>query len=286
MEIRPVRRYAIPAYATSEILEQHPELLRLVPKRWQSNTLVLAALTGLCMMMLGTRAVAADTDQNGEKKKTPPASAVAPLFVHGTGFGAFGCSAVNPPVFLSEEEARQVIVEEAKKAKIDLKVNGTKLPKVEVPITDSNLPPREPDPNAKPEPKTKEQTLELDGTDKKLKLAFEFVSDADFKAWEKKHDAITLVQLENVKDTAQLLRDGIEKAKPQGVYGVFYDPGVGWHDLEKRNPELWKEIYKDWGDDWQARAKQMDDGVKELAKEDLRAQVKDFVKWLKAQGVI
>lgn len=286
MEIRPVRRYASPDYATSEILEQHPEILRIVPKRWQSNTVVLTALTGLCMMMLGTRAVAADADKNGEKKKTPPASAVAPLFVHGVGFGAFGCSAVNPPVFLSEDEARQVIVEEAKKAKISIKINGTKLPKVEVPITDSNLPPREPDPDARPEPKTKEQALELDGTDKKLKLAFEFVSDADFKTWEKKHDAITLVQLQDIKGTAQLLRDGIEKARPEGIYGVFYDPGVGWDDLEKRKPERWKEIYADLNRDWQVRIKEIEEGARELAKEDLREQVKGFVKWLKAQGVI
>lgn len=284
MEIRPVKRYAMPAYATSEILEQHPELLRLVPKRWQSNQVVLTALTGLCMMMLGSRAVAADTSQNGEKKKTPPASAVAPLFIHGEGHGTFGCIAVNPPVFLSEDEARQVIVEEAKKAKIEFKVNGATLPKVEVPITNSNLPPRVPDPNAPQEAKTKEQPLELDGTEKKRNIAFEFVSEADFEAWQKKLEFVTMVQLKDVKGTAQLLREGIEKAGPKGVYGVFYDPGIGWKDFQNTKPDRWSEIRRN--EDMDTRIKMINEGVRELAKEQLREQVKDFIKWLKAQGVV
>lgn len=285
MQIQPVRKYKTPSYDTKEILERHPELLKLVPERWQNNPAVLSALAALCMLMVGSRAVAA-TEQNADKKKTAPASAVAPIFVHGEGRGAFGCVAVNPPEFLSEEEARQVIIEEAKKAGIDFKANGTKLPKVEVPITDSNLPPREPDPNAPQEPKTKEQSLELDGTEKKRTIAFEFVSDADFEAWQKKHEFITMVQVKDIQGTAKLLRESIEKAGPKGAYGVFYDPGIGWNNLKTRNPDLYKEIYKDWSGDWQVRVKQMQDGVKELAKEDLREQVKDFVKWLKAQGVI
>ncbi len=214
MEIRPVTRYETPDYPAREILRQHPELLRIVPKRWQGNPVVLTALTGLCMMMLGSRA-AASADQNGEKK-APPASAVAPLFVHGEGRGAFGCVAVNPPEFLSEE-ARQVIIEEAKRAGIEFKANGATLPKIEVPITDSHLPPRVPDPNTPQEPKTKEQALELDGTEKKRSIAFEFVSDADFEAWSKRREHITLVQLKDIQGTARLLRDGIEKAKPRGA---------------------------------------------------------------------
>lgn len=285
MQIQPVRRYGVPSYATKEILQQHPELLKLVPERWQHNPAVLSALAALCMLMVGSRAVAA-TDQNGDKKKTPPASAVAPIFEHGNGYGAFGCSAVNPPVFLSEDEARQAIIEEAKKAGIEFKLNGPKLSKLEIPITDGNLPPREPDPKAVPEPKTKEGTLDLDGTDKRHRISFEFVSDMDFKDWEKDHDAITMVQIQDVKGTAKALRNGIEKAKPKGVYGVFYDPGIGWDDLKTRKPDLYKEIYKDWSGDWQVRVKQFEDGAREVAKEDLREQVKDFVKWLKAQGVI
>ena len=46
---------------------------------------------------------------------------VAPIFEHGTGRGADGCVVVSPPVFLSEEEAVQVIREELAKQGIKLK---------------------------------------------------------------------------------------------------------------------------------------------------------------------
>jgi hypothetical protein len=45
---------------------------------------------------------------------------VAPIFEHGEGRGATGCVVVTFPVFLSEEEAMQVIREELAEHGIDL----------------------------------------------------------------------------------------------------------------------------------------------------------------------
>ena len=44
---------------------------------------------------------------------------VAPIFEHGKGRGATGCIVIAPPVFLSEEDARQAIEEELKRIKIN-----------------------------------------------------------------------------------------------------------------------------------------------------------------------
>jgi len=53
-----------------------------------------------------------------------PASLVAPIFRHGAGHGSFGCKAVNPPVFLSEDEARQVIIEEGETGGLSFTLDG------------------------------------------------------------------------------------------------------------------------------------------------------------------
>jgi hypothetical protein len=109
MKVKPIKHYAGPNIPTSQILEEHPELLHLVPRRWHGNPTVIAALAGVCVLVSGCRQSAAK----------PAASRVAPLFQHGDGRGSFGCRAVNPPVFLSESEARQVIMDEAKRAGIN-----------------------------------------------------------------------------------------------------------------------------------------------------------------------
>lgn len=46
---------------------------------------------------------------------------VAPIFEHGKGRGLTGCIVVSPPVFLSEEEAMQIVREELGKHGIQLK---------------------------------------------------------------------------------------------------------------------------------------------------------------------
>jgi hypothetical protein len=44
VRLKPVKRCAPPRFPTRAILDAHPELLRLVPKRWQGNALVLGAV--------------------------------------------------------------------------------------------------------------------------------------------------------------------------------------------------------------------------------------------------
>jgi hypothetical protein len=89
VEIRPIRRYPAPHLPTREIVDQHPEILRLLPKRWQHNPAVLTAMVGVGLLLQCGGAVLA-------KQK--------PVFM--------GLPA--PPALTSESEARRVIVAEAK----------------------------------------------------------------------------------------------------------------------------------------------------------------------------
>ena len=126
MKVTPITNYHGARFPTRRIIDEHPELLKLVPKRWQTNPAVLTALAGLCVMMAGVSSIASE-------KSEAPGSRIAPVFVHGDGLGCYGCIAINPPVFLSEAEAREVVIEEAKRAGIHFVVGGPAIAGVTMP---------------------------------------------------------------------------------------------------------------------------------------------------------
>jgi hypothetical protein len=262
MRITPVnheRRTA--GYPTREILNTHPELLRRLPNRWQGNGVLLSAVvaTGAIVTTRWSPLFAADTPVS--------ASRVAPIFEHGDGRGSFGCDAVAPPVFLAEDEARQVIVEEMKTAGVTMTPDGETLPEVALPVTLFHI---------EREPTTKVGPLVLDGIDAQRRMGYEYVSEADYLSWQATDAEHGLIETYDYIGAAKTLRSSIEAAKPSGAYGVFYDPMPNYFAVEERMTRETAEgqttNYIRAGND--------------LAREELRAQVKDFIAWLKTEGVI
>lgn len=271
MEIKPVKRYAVPDYPTRPMIDARPDLLRAVPRRWQGKPLVLAALAGSCVLL----ATACSTSDENAKKV---GSHVAPLFVHGNGRGALGCVATNPPVFLSEDEARQVINEEAKRAGITFQPERVKLTRILAPVTYSAP--------GSPEGRTSRMTVEFDGSDKRHSIHYEYFSKADFETCRGWFDFNgSTVSVFNISDAARTLQKGLEQAHPTGSYAVFYDPCVGSKDVRealglKEDDRRTTEGTPEEEFDRIYQKKQ------EMAREQLRLQVRDFIAWLKAQGVI
>lgn len=268
MDIKPVRHYSNPNFPTRRIVDQHPELLQLVPKRWQANPAVIAALAGMCVFLAGCK------DQSTQSVP----SKIAPIFQHGDGYGAFGCRAVNPPVFLSEADARQVIIDEAKRAGLKLDTHKTPSIKMRGPAT-----------TTMPGHKTRSQniSLELDGKDAKHNISFEYVSISDFYDWRRinlwDYLEISTASKRDILRAAKVLQSGLAKKHPSGTYAVFYDPCVGRRDVEKK---YGLRIDYNSAESWKKSNRQVTRKAKQLAQEELRAQVKDFIKWLRAQGVI
>jgi hypothetical protein len=258
MRLSPVRRYRPPSFPTRVILNTNPGLLRLAPRRWRSNPIVLTSLATLCLLMVGCR---------GAKNATAPATSaqallVAPIFHHGDGRGSWGCVVINPPVFLSEAEARSVIEEEAKQA--GLKFSSTaRIKDVRVPITDSQAwlardgSPLERAASAL-RPRTQLVTLELDGVDTTHEVGYEFISQDDFRAWEKTSGASSESEYSMV-DAAEGLTAGLAASGAKGTYGVFYDPMPAGTRTQSS---------------------------KDVAEGLLREQVRDFISWLTEQGVV
>jgi len=51
MKLQPCKSYRAPAYPTQETLQQEPEWLRTVPRRWRGKHAVLTALAGALALM-------------------------------------------------------------------------------------------------------------------------------------------------------------------------------------------------------------------------------------------
>lgn len=281
MNVMPLRKYQRPKYPDRSVLDRHPELLRLVPERWRGNALVIGALTLMCAVTFSGRKIMAVENPNATAPR------IAPIFSHGEGRGAFGCVATNPPEFLSEAEARQVILEEGKKAGISFTPDVATQVTAALPITSVN----EPcilGVNSLP--------LTLDGFDSKLQIGYEFISARDYRAWfspdEQQQSSVARWY---ILDAAEAVRAGMKKTSLPGSYAVFYDPCAGWKDTPQydslyeehnqygrtialpRQPEDEKKLM-----DYDAH----DACTKLVARQELRKQVIDFIQWLKVQGVI
>lgn len=299
MKLTPINRYCAPKYPTQQAVLRSPGILYTAPKRWKSKSgvmtaLVLTVTTGLA----GCGTKAPETSSVPEAESTTVSSTISeyvlvgevpdasvplaspdgygkklgtiPLFPHGDGRGSYGCVSVAPPVFLSEEEAIQVIREEAAAQGVyfdeTIDIEGTFPATTGMP--DSPVMPAK-------YPGTWEGSLSLDGYDPNLNLGFEYVSSEDIVSWNSDTGPIATVTENDYKGTAQRLSDATENV------AVFYDPA-------SQDYEAFDEGF-DW-DDPNANLREYEAQYtaeqKEKVIEDLRAQVRDFLEWLKGQGVI
>ena len=275
-----------PSYPTKEQIQLHPELLRTVPRRWARNPIVLTALSLVLSAGLTACGTASDSilpdsnsapaasDASGasnspssgnstisaasaENSAGDAATLDIPIFAHGTGRGSYGCESVAPPVFLSEEEAMQVIEEECAAQGIDL--SGQKTISGTFPAT-STLPEAV---SGGASDQTYTGDLSLDGYSEDLGIGVEFVSTDDILDWKADTGMAATVEEFDLKGTAQRLADCTDNV------AVFYDPTADDDlDFTGSNEESYVE------------------SSREQSLEELRAQVRDFLQWLKAQGVI
>jgi len=267
MDLKPVKHYAGPRYPTSAYLVEHPELLRLVPKRWRGNKVVLATLGAAAVLVTSCQSL----HVSGK---------LAPIFVHGEGRGTFGCRATNPPVLLSEDEARAVITAEAAKAGLKFDFRGFEIPRAHIPETDK-CSDRMFDDLIRPLKHVQVSRLTLDGFDKARRIGYEYVSKDDVEEWEYKPNYEDCTGwTDDMRTTAQRLRLGLEESPDVPTVGIFYDPGMDMHTAwNVRNLE---DSLKGIDPKQDHRSSEPVRYSEEL----LRAQVRDFIHWLKAQRII
>jgi len=295
MSPSPVRRYREPGYPTRLAVLDDPGLLaRHLPPAW----LRCAATAGAAAVLLA----AGNSALAGEAKRAPDpkaAAIVAPIFEHGEGRGATGCVVANPPAFLSEEEALQVIKEELAKGGVQLSQEGVVLETVRIsPRYERGKKVGDKWVEEIVEEPERAKPLRLDAVDPKSHVAAEFVSAKEYYELGGTGSGSSVNDYD-FKGVAKSLSERV-KGGAKGLYfGAFYDPALSPNvqklfsedeELKKLQAKPSKERSQEERDRAQQRYNEIwkkahAEGRAESQKL-LREQVKDFVDWLKAQGAI
>jgi len=272
MEIKPFIAKKPPEYPTEYLFINNPELFkRYIPLRWYKNKLVCTALS-VFIVAGGTNScaiapkTAIEVSEKSDKSKTPKETQnetikVAPIFSHGKGSGEVGCMVMSPPVFISESEAKEIIIEAFRKENIT--IDTVDCPKISFKaeaIADIYF-------DGVERKEIADVTLTMDCMNKEHNIVIEYISDIDFLKFHSSQGGYdTRFFLDN-KKAAKLTREALVK---EGKYnaGVFYDPIPKYLDIECFNLE---KRYLN---------------TKKEAKNMLESQVQDFIDWLKTEKII
>lgn len=206
MELQPVRKYSMDQYPTKAEINSSPELLRAIPRRWQYSAAVGTMLIGLGLLAAPKLLFAA-------AKEAPVVARIAPIFPYPNQIHRLGLEGdFALPDFLSEEDARLIILEEAAKAGINFAPDVRVIEQVPFRTTQK-------DEAGTVTTTIKSFPITLDGTDVKRNISFEFVSNTDSNEWSKQ-----TIDVSAIDSPAIMLREGISQGVPAGTYVVFYDP--------------------------------------------------------------
>jgi hypothetical protein len=274
MKLTPVASYRPPRYPTHDYLLDHPELLRLVPRRWRGNRLVLAALGATTILLTSCKAQESSTGTSGQR-------CVAPIFHHGDGRSSFGCVAISPPVFLTEDEALQVITDEAKSVGLHFEP----IPQgVHSGIPNTTV-------------LTPNGNVTFDAFEAVHRIGIEFIPAKEAADWDGRRDMGTAGELSTVA-AAENFRNNLAAAKHPPVIGIFYDP-LPYYSMRKlADSALVADAWQRESCDYLAahpvnepnpnKVNWREHQVMQRFQSEylLRLQVRDFIAWLKAEGVI
>lgn len=276
MEIKSVTKTKKPNYPILEYYIKNPELLsRSIPESWIKNRYVALSLSTFVLLGYPKSRIIANPlmteiqdkiSSDYKKHSSIPnqdSVKIAPIFAHGDGSGSTGCVVMSPPVFISEDEARKIIFDA-------LRVEGMIFDTVDCPAIKFNAIPIANDCfNRNDTIKTKKAKiyLKMDGYNKELNLAIQYVSADDYYKFRSDDDCMSSVQSYDTKMAAEIIRQEMYiNGKTNTV--VFYDP-ITSIDFNRN-------------DNWEESQKLAEDEAKKL----LLAQVADFIKWIKKENFI
>lgn len=278
MEIKPVIQQKAPNYPTIERYIENPGMLaQHMPAKWIKNKIAATSLATFILCGIpekeSRQATITETaiHQNAENNKpeltqNEPADSVhvAPVFAHGEGAGASGCVVMSPPVFISEQEALDLIFGKLKEEGFIIETQNTdsisfKSDQIAIScISDEEM---------KKKPKV-DVVIKLDGYDKTRNFAIEYVSYYDYELFAEKENRYWCSVAEyKTKEAAEIIRENMVKNNTMNSV-VFYDPITNAEYLR--------------GQSWE---KSEEDAI-ENSKNELLAQVTDFINWVKKEGLI
>jgi len=285
MEIKPVVTKKPPEYPTEYLFINNPELFkRYIPLRWYKNKLVCTALSvfivagGTDSFSQSQQPTTEIIEQNGTNKPVKETKndsvKVAPIFVHGDGSGSIGCIVTSPPVFISEREAMEIIMQELSKENIIIDT-------INSPVLEFKAQRKQDYQESyygKHYPSN--MNIKIDGINEKYNLAIEYLSAEEYDIYYFEDVRSTTAPGFDTKKGAKKLRVELEKNKKYNSV-VFYDPMLNVDDdsdNQIRTIKKYKLYIKEY--------EKLREETKLKSKQLLVAQVQDFINWLKTEGIL
>jgi len=317
MKIQPLKSYTPPAYPTFEESKQDARLLERLPRRWRKKNPIAPLLgTGILIQIAGSGCADKNVqdkdvkitfieprehDQNPANAavRAIPATRVAPILedaLANDGRGGFGCVAISAPVFLSENEAMDLIEAELEKTGLKfhdiVTVDGLHVPSVPKPEPassrrrssgilsvdsftlgdDSEMSWEERNTLRLKYLAEGAYTFDLGTADKSVVV--KFLQTRDYSAWQDdSYGMRSTWHSYNLAALATEVRNAFaqrETGEPV-VIGIFFEPAV-YPEKNRREAGV--------------NRGQLREDTKKIAKEKLRAQVRHFVEYLKQEGVV
>ena len=291
MQIKPINIKKEPEYPTEYLFINNPELFNnYMPLRWRANKVVSSAL--LAFILAGANANDSIAQSPKPKNETSIIKSkdssttvnevkkevckVAPIFVHGDGTGVIGCVVESPPTFISEKEAYEIIKYELYKENIFF--SSSNCPKIKIHLGENHT-----------------QFLQIDLINKEKNLLVEYISKNEIFEKDKIRDTVKRLDTNNrkpsgsndlfdeddeaelsvssfnLKKSSEIVREELIKLNDYNAV-IFYDPMLGIKNKSKINSR----------EEYLSKCKETKDEAKEL----LTAQVRDFIQWMKNEGMI
>ncbi|MHC4696713.1 MAG: hypothetical protein ACYTFA_08230 [Planctomycetota bacterium] len=282
LKLRSLHRCSIPAYPTKlEALADGKLLENHLPPGWLSHGDLAGVLgTFLAANTVGCSPNTPPATGNTPATNTNPAKAaiVAPLFEHGDGRGATGCVVVAVPVFLSEEEALLIVLEELAGHGLDLSEKNVELSSVVIRRTVYE---RQYDWVSERHGHVQREVVEpfnVDLRDPEKGIAVEYVARDECRQLGGQVFGASSVSSYDLKSAARSVADQVSSTGRGAYFGAFYDPLVYADRSGYR--------YAAGAENRRARMRDARTQAAAESKRLLRQQVRDFVDWLKGQGVI
>lgn len=294
MKISPIKLYHSPKYPSRDLFICNPHLFRNhIPFSWKEKTVVIGALAAFIICGCGTEKStnsftkttqrqiqkssqtqehieqntvekqAVKFQMRTEKKINKNDSfSVAPLFIHGEGRGATGCVVIAPPVFITEEEARQIISEEMKKENII--INRTNVSIGDIVIAKNKTMSVQAD----------RSQLVFDGLSDSSNIGYKYVTRVNRSGFQVNYNDSISVQDYDFIHIAENLREKFSEYSGFTAV-VFYDPCTAdklGHDIAIMTKTS------------RTQRSVRDNILKTKSRELLKAQVRDFLKWMKVRS--
>jgi hypothetical protein len=271
----------------------NPGLLsKSVPFAWIRNQYAATTLATFILCGVGNQSSAQNTKPttvvvSKVKKQNKPAAIqtakhdpvkIARIFSHGDGTGAIGCMVSSPPVFISEDEARKIIFTALKEENIEFNTINTPVLKFTVYPGVNYFESKEQQLKDKQGRKVE---IKMDGYNVKNNLAIEYVSSRLVNTLDPPDYEASSVQEINTKKTAERIREKLI-AQNKVNAAVFYDP-ITYYDRMAYYNEEQAAIDRLSSDNAPpSSSKDRPPSSRDL----LKAQVKDFIDWIKKEGII